>query len=105
MPAIVEGRASDLSIPAARRSPAVPALLGASGLLLAVAVLLGDATDEARLAWIGAGAVVVVAGAGVVLPRPRVGRAGAALFGLVAAATAWAAISVLWSIQPDRSCW
>ena len=103
MPAIVEGRASDLSIPAARRSPAVPALLGGSGVLLVAAVLLGDATDEARLAWIGAGAVVVVAVAALVLPRPRVGRAGVALFALVAAATAWAAISVLWSIQPDRS--
>jgi hypothetical protein len=90
--------------------PALAAVLagGAAAVLLAASVLLSDGSSDDRLAWIGAGAVLA-AGAGVVgvlwgrLGMPALSRRGWIFLSLLAAFVVWNGISVLWSIEPDRS--
>nr|MBA3366950.1 O-antigen ligase family protein [Actinomycetota bacterium] len=65
-------------------------------------------SDEERLAWIGGAAVVAVGAFGAALslgliPRPVIGRPAVAFLTLFSAVVAWGGISILWSIQPDRS--
>ena len=90
--------------------PALAAALagGAAAVLLAASVLLSDGSSDDRLTWIGAGAVLA-AGAGVVavlwgrLGVPTLTRRAVAFLVLLAAFVTWNGISVLWSIEPDRS--
>jgi O-antigen ligase/polysaccharide polymerase Wzy-like membrane protein len=82
-------------------------LLGAGGVLAAVSALFSSGSSGGRLTWIGLAALVlaalVVAGALVGLPRPELSREALAALGFLVAFAAWSGISVLWSIQGDRS--
>jgi tetratricopeptide (TPR) repeat protein len=85
-----------------------PALVGAAALVVGGALLRGGGSRPGPLFWIGSAAVLAAAVAATAvlagaLPRPALGRAGAALVGSMAAVAAWAGITVVWSIQPDRS--
>ena len=75
--------------------------VAAAGLLIA-AVLLGNGSSDDRLFWIG-GAAVVASGAVAIrwLPRPR--SAGAVFLAAFAAFVLWSGLSILWSVEPDRS--
>ena len=85
-----------------------PALVSAAALVVGGALLRGGGSRPGPLFWIGSAAVLAAAAAaaGVLaggLPRPVVGRAGAALAGFLAAFAAWAGITLVWSIEPDRT--
>src|SRR4051812_7980668 len=86
---------------------AAQVLLGAGGLLAAASTLFSAGSSNGRLVWIGLAALAVAAavGAGLFLglPRPALGREAAAALVLLTAFVAWNGISVLWSIEPDRS--
>jgi O-Antigen ligase len=75
---------------------AVPA-----GLLIA-AVLLGNGSSDHRLLWVG-GAAVVVAAAVTIRWLPRPARAGAVFLAALGALTLVSGLSILWSLEPDRS--
>src|SRR5438105_6216726 len=80
----------------------------AAAALLAASVLAGDGSSDTRIAWIGA-AAVLVAGAGVcgillgLLETPALSRGAWAFLALLTAFVTWNGVSVLWSIEPDRS--
>src|SRR6185312_1703147 len=85
-----------------------PMLAGRAALLVAAALLFtalffGDGTSDGRLFWIGSLAViaaaVLVVGGGA--PAPR--GAGLVTLALIAALTAWVALTMWWSIAPDLS--
>jgi O-antigen ligase/polysaccharide polymerase Wzy-like membrane protein len=82
-------------------------LLGAGGVLAAVSALFSSGSSGGRLTWIGLAALVlaalVVAGALVGLPRPELTNEALAALGFLVAFVAWSGISVVWSIQGDRS--
>jgi O-antigen ligase/polysaccharide polymerase Wzy-like membrane protein len=82
-------------------------LLGAGGVLAAVSALFSSGSSGGRLTWIGLAALVlaalVVVGALVGLPRPELSREALAALGFLVAFVAWNGISVVWSIQGDRS--
>src|SRR5438874_1539919 len=82
-------------------------VLGAGGVLLAVCMLLSAGSSNGRLVWIGLFALVLAAAAATAallgLPRPAPGREAWVALGLLAAFVVWCGISVLWSIEPDRS--
>jgi hypothetical protein len=86
---------------------AAQALLGAGGLLAAASTLFSSGSSNGRLVWIGLAALVGAAalGAGAFLGLPRVvlGREAVAALVLLAAFVSWNGISVIWSIEPDRS--
>ena len=86
---------------------AAHALLGAGGVLAAVSTLFSSGSSNGRLVWIGLAALVLAAafgaGAFLGLPRPALGREAVAALVLLAAFVSWNAVSVLWSIEPDRS--
>ena len=64
-------------------------------------------SSNGRLVWIGIAALVVAAVLGAVaflgLPRPVLSREAVAAVALLSAFVAWSGLSVLWSIEPDRS--
>src|SRR5262245_64185554 len=82
-------------------------LLGAGGVLAAVSALFSAGSSGGRLTWIGIAALVlgalIVAGALVGLPRPELSREALIALGFFVAFVAWNGISVLWSIEADRS--
>ena len=82
-------------------------LLGAGGLLVAVSALFSSGSSNGRLVWIGLAALVVAAAVGawafLGLPRPALAREAVAALLLLTAFVTWNGISVLWSIEPDRS--
>jgi hypothetical protein len=82
-------------------------LLGAGGVLAAVSALFSSGSSGGRLTWIGLAALVlaalVVAGALLGLPRPQLSQEALVALGFLVAFVAWNGISVLWSIQADRS--
>ena len=82
-------------------------LLGAGGVLAAFSALFSSGSSGGRLTWIGLAALalaaVVVAGALLGLPRPELSREAVAALAFLAAFVAWNGISVLWSIEADRS--
>jgi hypothetical protein len=86
-------------VQAARASGIVP--LAAAG-LLGAALLFGDGSSDERLLWIG-GAAVVMAAAVAALWRPRPSRAGVVFFAALAAFVLWTGLSIVWSVEPDRS--
>ena len=92
-----------------RAAPAVASgLVAAAGALVALSVLRGEGADTESLFPIGSLAALVAAGgfAAVALglvPRPRVGRAGALLLLAFVAWLTWLGLSIVWSIEPDRS--
>ena len=72
-----------------------------AGLLIA-AVLLGNGSSDDRLLWVG-GAAVVAAGAVATLALPRPSRAGTIFLVALGALVLWSGLSILWSVEPDRS--
>jgi hypothetical protein len=86
---------------------AAPLLLAAAGALAGVSVLFSTGSSNGRLVWIGlfalvfAGLLVTAALAG--LPRPVLPAEAVVALTLLVAFVCWCGISVLWSIEPDRS--
>ena len=86
------------------RRPAVRgAVLPAAAAALAFAALfLSDGSNQSRLFWIGAAAVVIAAVGWAVRP-PALPAAAAAFFAALAAFVLWQGASIAWSIEPSRS--
>ena len=109
MRAALEGRAAaGRPAPTRRTPPLTPVLVAAAGALLALSVLRGQGADTISLFSIGSGAALLATCglAGVALglvPRPQVGHAGALLLVTLVAWVAWLGLSIVWSIEPDRS--
>src|SRR6266540_3492082 len=86
---------------------AAPLLLGAGGCLAAASALFSNGSSDGRLVWLGLAALALAAvlAAGVLagLARPAPSREALVALGLLAAFVCWSGISVLWSIEPDRS--
>jgi hypothetical protein len=85
-----------------------PPLLAGSGALASLAVFGAEGSAYAPLVWIGTLALTVAGGllalgfAGVV-PLPALTPAGLAFAVLLTALVVWTGLSVLWSVEPDRS--
>ena len=84
------------------------ALLATAGVLLAASLFLGGGSSDGPVAWIGGGAILVAVAAGGValwglLPAPVLGREGLACAGLAAGFVTWNAVTIIWSVEPDRS--
>ena len=75
--------------------------VAAAGLLIAT-VLLGDGSSDDRLLWIG-GAAVLLAGFVAILRLPHPDRAGFVFLVGLGAFVVWSGLSILWSVEPDRS--
>src|SRR6185503_16962625 len=86
---------------------AAPLLLGAAGALAGVSTLFSAGSSGGRLTWIGLAAICLAAAAGAAalfgLPRPAPSREAVVALGSLLALVAWSGISVVWSIEPDRS--
>ena len=82
-------------------------LLGAGGTLAAVSALFSYGSSSGRLVWIGVAALsvatAVAVGALAGLPRPTFSREALVALGFFAAFVAWNGVSVIWSIEGDRS--
>src|SRR5690242_11557815 len=91
----------------ARDRWAATLLLGAAGALAAVSTLFSAGSSGGRLTWIGLAAVCLAAAAGVTalfgLPRPALSREAVLALASLVALVCWQGISVVWSIEPDRS--
>jgi O-antigen ligase/polysaccharide polymerase Wzy-like membrane protein len=79
-----------------------------SAALVAAAVLFSDGSSDDPLIWIGGLAIVFAAAAGVsatvgVVAVPELTVLGLATFGCFAAFVGWQGLSVLWSIEADRT--
>src|SRR4051812_1127493 len=86
----------------------LPLLAGAAGALGVAAVLVGDGSSDGPLFWIGSFAIVVGAAAGVsaavgALALPVLTPLGLAAVGTFAGFVVWQGLSILWSIEPDRT--
>jgi tetratricopeptide (TPR) repeat protein len=75
--------------------------VAAAGLLIA-AVLLGNGSSDDRLLWIG-GAAVVAAGVVAIRWLPRPASPGVVFLAALGAFALWNGLSMLWSVEPDRS--
>src|SRR6185312_4663686 len=86
---------------------AAPLLLGAAGALAEVSTLFSAGSSGGRLTWIGLAAICLAAAAGAAalfgLPRPALSSEALVALGSLLALVAWSGISVVWSIEPDRS--
>ena len=84
------------------------ALIGAAGALVAFALFFGDGSTYPPLVWIG-GLAVLAAAVGValvllgVLAFPKLEGFGVALLALLGWFVLWNGVSIVWSLQPDRS--
>jgi tetratricopeptide (TPR) repeat protein len=83
-------------------------LLALCGAILAWTLFFGGGDSASRLVWIGGAVVAVVAVLAAAafdrrIELPRVGRLGAACAACIAGLVVWQGISILWSLQPDRS--
>jgi hypothetical protein len=82
-------------------------LLGAGGLLAAVSALFSSGSSSGRLAWLGVAALCLATAVGVAalagLPRAAFSREALVALGFLVAFVCWSGISVLWSIEGDRS--
>ena len=82
-------------------------LLGAGGTLAAVSALFSAGSSSGRLVWIGVAALAVatavMVGALAGLPRPSFSHEALVALGFLAAFVAWNGVSVIWSIEGDRS--
>lgn len=86
----------------------VPLLAAAVGLLVAAAIFFGGGSNDDRLVWIGGVGIVVAtialvgASMGALRP-PAVTPLGLAAVGFFTGLVVWEGLSVLWSVEPDRS--
>jgi hypothetical protein len=96
------------TVGAMRTAPAVSLVLGAAGLLVGATLFFSNGSRDARVFPLGTAAVLLAAGlvaATLVgaLPRPALGRTGAAFLALFAGFTLWSGLSVQWSIAGEAS--
>src|SRR4249920_1871765 len=81
--------------------------LAAGGLLTAACVLFSAGSSNGRLVWLGLGALALAAALATAAlvggPRPRFAHETLWALGLLAAFVCWCGISLLWSIEPDRT--
>lgn len=81
-------------------------VLGAGGLLAGAAVLFSAGSSTSRLVWLGLAALAVAAATATAVAagwRPVLSRETVIAFALLVAFVCWCGLSVLWSIEPDRS--
>src|SRR5690242_19539853 len=82
-------------------------LLGAAGALAGVSALFSAGSSGGRLSWIGLAAICLAAAVGTCalfgLPRPALSTEALVALGSLLALVCWQGISVVWSIEPDRS--
>ena len=88
--------------------PVPAALLAATGALVGYALYAGGGFGDGPLFWIGCGAFVLAAlalGAMLAgfLPAPALGVEAWLFLALLTAFVLWNALSISWSIEPDRS--
>jgi hypothetical protein len=81
---------------------------GGSAVLIAAAVLFSGGSADNPLIWIGGLAIVAAAFVAVsavvgTLPVPELSRLGAATVGIFAGLVLWLGLSVIWSIEGDRT--
>src|SRR3954451_15341277 len=87
-----------------RRAALFP--LAAAGALVGVSALFSGGSSNGRLTWIGLAALAVAAGVATVAlvsAWPALGREAVVALALLVAFVCWSGISILWSIEPDRS--
>src|SRR5947208_4108444 len=81
--------------------------LGAGGGLAAASALFSAGSSNGRLLWLGLAALALAAAAVTApllgLAWPVLARETLIALGLLAAFVCWCGLSVLWSIEPDRS--
>jgi hypothetical protein len=82
-------------------------LLGTGGVLVAASVLFSYGSSGGRLTWLGVAGLSLAAAVGVAAlggwARPSLGADSLAALGFLVAFVCWNGISVLWSIEGDRS--
>jgi O-Antigen ligase len=110
MQTAVERRAKRLDVSTRPRGFLAPQALvaGGSAVLIAAAVLFSDGSADNPLMWIGGLAIVAAAFAAVsaavgTVPVPQLSRWGVATIGLFAGLVLWLGLSVIWSIEGDRT--
>jgi hypothetical protein len=84
------------------------AVAASAGALVFCAVFFANGTDSSRIVWIGAlalaaGVLPAAAGVAGLAPGIRLDRFGAAFAACLLGLAFWSAVSMLWSISPDRS--
>ncbi|MEX2210593.1 MAG: O-antigen ligase family protein [Gaiellaceae bacterium] len=85
-----------------RASPLRAGLLAVAGLVVGGSLLVGGGSSPRPVFWLGTLAVVAVAVAWA-LARPPFAPDQVALLALFGAVGVWSAVTIVWSIQPDRS--
>jgi len=81
-------------------------VLGAGAGLAGVSVLFSSGSSSSRLLWLGLAALVLAGVAGTALAAgwwPLLEREAVVALALLVAFVCWCGISILWSIEPDRS--
>lgn len=81
-------------------------VLGAGGGLAGVAALFSSGSSNSRLLWLGLAALVLSGTAATVAVLgwwPMLSREAVIALALLVAFVCWCGISILWSIEPDRS--
>jgi O-antigen ligase len=105
----LERRAATLEAFDSRPLLAPASLVGtALTALVATAIFFGGGSSDSRLTWIGGAAIVVatvaiVAAASRMLSVPAPTPLGLLALGFFTAFVIWLGLSILWSIEPDRS--
>jgi hypothetical protein len=110
MQTALERRATRLGVSTQPRAALVPQALvaAAAALLIAAAVLFSDGSADRPLIWIGGLAIVAAAAAAVsaivgATAFPDLTTLGVATVGLLTGLVVWQGLSVIWSIQGDRT--
>jgi tetratricopeptide (TPR) repeat protein len=106
----LERRAKTLDVsirPRALLAP-LPLVAAASGLLVGAAVFFSNGSNDSPLVWLGGAAILLAAATFVSatvgeLAFPAPTPLGAAAVGFLAALVLWQGLSVLWSIEADRT--
>jgi O-Antigen ligase/Tetratricopeptide repeat len=106
----LERRGTGLDVPTrpgALFAPA-PLLAGVSAALVAAAMLFSDGSSDDPLIWIGGLAIAFAAAAGVsaavgALAVPELSGLGLATVGSLGGLVVWQGLSMLWSIEADRT--
>jgi O-Antigen ligase len=83
-------------------------LLAATALLLACTLFASNGSRDSRVFWIGSAALAVAGVAAAtrflrVIPMAAPRAAGVAFAGLLAGFVAWSGLSIVWSVESDRS--
>lgn len=110
MSTALERRANKLGVsthPGSLLAP-LPMLAGVSAALVAAAVLFSDGSADDPLIWIGGLAIAFAAAAAVsaavgAIAVPELSGLGLATAGCFAGLVVWQGLSLLWSIEADRS--